>query len=161
MNMLRTLATVIILASSLAGADEVSLSNLGRWRLVAISQKSALTGNAHMILTLPGRGGNIPTVFVEAIKDELHTSSIEEWRAALNVPKDTKDSLYKGRYTAEFQRDVGGDRPMHFLLMAEAVAGRVHVFSYQNLPKTFEVNVATVRQLLKRIKLTDTRGRRI
>jgi hypothetical protein len=158
----KTLLTVLFFCGFSASAAEVSLANLGSWRMTALNPKNEiLTGNAQVMLTLPG-SAYIPTVLMESIPAEATPATSEEWRQLLNVNgKEVKEQLTNSRYIVEYKRDIGGDVALHILQMAEIVGGRVYLLTFQNHPKTFADHAGKVRRMFERIRIIDTRNRRI
>lgn len=146
----------------------LEVGNVQNWKVSQVaagSSEAKLFANAELLLSSSKDGvGMTVVVHAEDVKGEAPTKNPEAWRKlvlqnvtnqhfVLNEHAFKKDGQW--RYLIEYQTDTGSETMLSSIVLATVIKGQMHMFSYENHPKTYQAQIGAVRSLLRGISISD------
>ena len=165
MNKLILITALLFTAHAQAA---LRLDNVRDWKVTEVtdgSPEAKLFAGAELLLShsdTKNSTGMTVVVHAEQLNGEAPTKNAESWRKlvlkkvanqhfVLNERAFKKDGQW--RYVVEYQTDTGSETMLSSIVLATVVKGELHLFSYENHPKTYQAQIGAVRSLFRDISI--------
>jgi hypothetical protein len=161
------LTTALLFAAHAQAA--IHVGNTRDWKVTEVaagSPEAKLFADAELLLSHASTKDSVGMTVVvhsEPLKVEAPTKNAEAWRKlvlakvanqhfVLNERAFKKDGQW--RYIVEYQTDTGSETMLSSIVLATAIKGELHLFSYENHPKTYQAQIGAVRSLFRDISIS-------